>query len=285
MKRFLTLATICSSIMFSNCQSNSSSNIIQNESYDSSTIILSIVYPDIEDGIHNDLIIFALVNNGEYIPIDDYDETIGQEIKERDSILTAVSSYYVCDDNRSKHIQIDSIVTSDYDCSETRVGRFGPSYNLNNIVLASNFQLPCLHSYKIIEPLSEDPLFNKLANDSMVLELIRKYESIDFSLIKMSTTSECLCIANAADSLTAISNLYFFEINGDFVKLTDFISEDVGTDSWGRGYEFLDFRDIDNDNIPELCLLFHGYEWTNLVIYKRAGNGYIKKLDTNIYGC
>ena len=252
---------------------------------DSSTIILSVVFPDIKKNIENDLIIFALVQNGEYKPIHDYNAKDNKEVKERDSILKEVKSYYSCTNGSQVNIQIDSIVSSSYDCDDLRAGRFGSKLKLQNNLVASNFKIPCNDQYERIDKDSKDSLFYKITTDSLFSQLNAHYANIDFDIIRLKDSHDILCFASAADSLKAISNLYFLDISNNSVRLIDVIADELEIDSWGSGYEFFDYKDIDADTIPELFIYNHGYEWTTILVYKKLGGKYVKKLENMIFGC
>jgi hypothetical protein len=252
---------------------------------DSSTIILSAVFPDTEKNIENDLIIFALIQNGEFKPIDDYNARSNIEVKERDSILKEVKSYYCCNNGSQVNIQIDSIVSSAYDCDDLRAGKFGLKLKLQNNLIASNFKVPCNDQFERINKNSKDSLFYKITTDSLFSPLNAHYANIDFDIIRLKDSHDILCFANAADSLKAISNLYFLDLSNNSVLLIDLISDELEIDSWGSGYEFFDYRDIDGDTTPELFIYNHGYEWTTILVYKKSGGKYVKKLENMIFGC
>jgi hypothetical protein len=249
---------------------------------DSSTIILSAVFPDIKKNIENDLIIFALIQNGEFKPIDDYNDKSNKEIKERDSILNEVKSYYSCTNGSQVNIQIDSIVSSSYDCDDLRAGRFGSKLKLQNNLIASNFKIPCNDQY---ERINKNSLFYKITTDSLFSPLNAHYANIDFNIIRLKDSHDILCFAYAADSLKAISNLYFLDMSNNSLRLIDLIADELEIDSWGSGYEFFDYKDIDGDTIPELFIYNHGYEWTTILVYKKLGGKYVKKLENMVFGC
>ena len=280
---WLLLTTIVV-LMFS-CKSNSVTNNNKCGLIDSSTIILSVIYPDTKNHIENDLIIFAIIKNGEYIPIDDYDDKNRKDINERDSILRDVKTFYTLKNGNSIKVDIDSVVKSLYDCNDLRAGRLSSKYRLQNISIASNFKLPNNKQFEEVDNKSNDSLFYKVINDSIFQGIRDKYQKIDFKIVKLIDSDKFLCIANAEDSTNAISNLYFLDNSCDSIKLIDLIPEELGLDSWGSGNEFLDYRDIDNDNQPEIFILYHGYEWTTMIVYKKVGNKYVKKLENTIFGC
>jgi hypothetical protein len=252
---------------------------------DSTTIILSAVFPDIKKNIENDLIIFALIQDGEFKPIDDYNARSNKEVKERDSILKEVKSYYSCTNGNQVNIVIDSIVSSAYDCDELRAGRFGPKLKLQNNLIASNFKIPCNDQHERINKDSKDSLFSKITTDSLFSPLNSHYANIDFDIIRLKDSHDMLCFAYAADSLKAISNLYFLDMSNNSVRLINVIEDELEIDSWGSGYEFFDYMDIDGDTIPELFIYNHGYEWTTILVYKKLGGKYVKKLENMIFGC
>ncbi len=252
---------------------------------DSSTVILSIAFPDTKKHIENDLVIFTLIKNGEYIPIDDFDNKSNKYLNERDSILREVNSFYACINGSEILIKTDSIVSSSYDCDDLRVGRFSSKLNLLNNVIASNSKIPCNSKFERINKDTGDSLFFKITNDSLFKTLRTSYKDVDFELIKLQDSNDILCVANAGDSVNVISNLYFINSSSNSLTLLNSFSEELELDSWGRGFEFFDYRDVDNDKIPELFIIFNGYEWTTMIVCKKVGNKYVKKLETTIFGC
>ncbi len=280
---FYLLSVTC--MLLSGCASESATNTYKCGLIDSSTVILSLVVPDSKKNIENDLIIFALIKNGEFIPIEDYNHKGDKEVKERDSIFREVKLFYTCVKGSQVLVQIDSVVSSSYDCDDLRVGRFGSKSKLQDNSLASNFKIPCDRQFEKINKDSSDSLFFRITNDSLFSNLNAHFENINFDIISLRDSKNILCFAQAEDSLRAISNVYFLDLKNNSLQLINLISEELEIDSWGRGHEFLDYRDIDNDKIPELFILYHGYEWTTIFIYKKVMDKYVKKLENMIFGC
>ena len=252
---------------------------------DSTTVILSVVYPDTLKGKMNDLLIFALLNKGKYTAIDDYDEKRGTDINQRDSIFQEVKTFYTHHKEKLVPIFIDSVVKAEFDCNLLVLGRFHSIHSFRKPLIASNFKLPCRSFYERIDAPSEDSLYYKITEDTLFYELRSKFKKINFDLIKIKGSDDFVCIANAEDKDIAVSNLYFVRLENHQLKLINGEKHELGVDSWGRGNVFLDCIDIDQDNVPEVFIFFHDYESTTIYIYKKEGNKYVKKLGNTIYGC
>ncbi len=256
-----------------------------NKLIDSSTIVLSVIFPETNGQKGNDLIVFALVKEGEYIPVTDYDEKKQIETNERDSILKMHKTFYTCKNGKLIKFYIDRVVRESYDCSELKVGRFRSKYKLDNISIASNFKLSCSKTFTRINPNAKDSLYFRITEDSVFRDVRTSFDAVDFEIVRFDNIKEFLCIVNAEDTTKAVTNLYFINYDNQKLSIIDSTKEGMDISSWGRGYKFLDYKDIDNDNVPELILLYYGYEWTTIVIYKKKGDKYITVLENVIYGC
>jgi len=243
---------------------------------DGKTTVLAVIYPDARNHVNNDVVIFARVKDGKYLPVDDYDDA-GKKTGDRACILRAVKTYYTPDGPETIKVKIDGIVTSRYNSRDVTAGRFGIGYLLEKTALASNPGLPSAELYEGISSKSGDSTFFRVARIPLLDSLRNRFGVAGFQLVRFLDTKDILCIANAKDSAVAVSNLCFLSVAGRSVSVKEALPGEFPVKGkWGWGYKFLDYRDADNDGISELFLLFNGSDSTAVDIFRRSGSKYLK---------
>lgn len=247
------------------------------------TTVLAVVCPDAVNHVKNDLLVFARVKDGKYIPVDDYDDA-GKKTGDRGCILRAVKTFYTWDGPETVKVKIDSAVISRYNGSNVTAGRFGSRYLLEKTTLASNTELSSEELFEGISSKSGDSTFFRIARIPALDSLRDRFHRVGFQPVRFPGTNEILCIANAKDSAVAVSNLYFLTVSGRSVSIKDIIPGEFPVKGkWGWGYKFLDYRDADSDGIPELFLLFNGSDSTAVDVFRKSGNKFQKIFGHRLY--
>lgn len=278
---------------------------------------------EVKHTTEGEILIFGKYAIGKYFQVTDYDTT-SQPIPERKLILDAnknFTAYYK--GSVLANVLIDNIDTSNFDCEEltvglcrnssinefikkrtnehnqTRAGSIGGTeiqYSLSNfLALSTNVMqpektIPNKQSLNASESKQIDQLLKakfKLYRDSLSGHMILDRKFTSQIRFKPEKSPVFVTVTTCLDTTKEIfiSLLYIFRRNNGKIETMFEKLDDVGTDSWGSGYEFIDAVDIDSDNVPELIFRVDGYEWSGIEIYKYLNGKFIKVLDTGLYGC
>ncbi len=271
-----------------------------------------------------EILIFGKYAAGKYLPVTDYDTITGQPVSERKLILVSHKSFTTYYKGKIlSNILIEKVDSSDYDCDKITIGKCNDkitsalfqnrakeySQAREGISEGKDIQYSLINflalSSNVVQPKN---IFSKTQSlDSMQSSLINEHFKAKFKsycdslsssmVVDRSFTSQInfkgkssplfVSIATCSDTTKSLfmSLLYIFRMEKGKIEPLFEKFENVGMDSWGSGYAFIDAVDIDSDNNPELIFRVDGYEWSNLVIYKYSNGKFNLVLDTSLYGC
>lgn len=271
-----------------------------------------------------EIFVFGKYADGKYFPVNDYDTKTQQLTNEKKEILDSHKHFTTYYKGRILiNLQIETVESSTYDCEELFVGKCNNNitqellkkrineysqarsggmngkdiqYSLTNFFAMSSSiaQLENIFPENQIIDSTQTSTINEhlkakfeshCDSISLNMTLDRKFTSqINF---KTENTPVFVTISTCSDTTKELfmSLLYIFKISKNKIEPLFEKFENVGIDSWGSGYEFIDAVDIDSDNNPELIFMVEGYESSGLVIYRYNEGKFILVFETSLYGC
>jgi hypothetical protein len=264
----------------------------------------------------HEILVLAKIDSGKYYQVDEKypDDSVNIHNSIRAQLMSQVPKFNVFKQgNLVNSLKILSFEKADFHCSALIVGKASSEKLVDTSNPSSrwggfedgrdiDFSIGYLASFnsETSQPESSKPIrVVGTQDDSIQVKKIALHEfqskvpKIKSDLIQLNGLAVYDINRNASyiftahssttDRIESVGGVYQI-INGKIVPLLR-LNQTNESDSWGRGYEFLDALDLDGDSVPELVFEVGYYEATGFEIYKLVNGRFEKVFETIAWGC